>query len=103
MIPSEGGSRKRRKKITPEQFARNQLAKAGIKPGSGDVKAQFRKLNKAAAKRRTKAGRPGGSALKSGYSSALAAEGAKKKSPAKKSSSKAVARGAKLYRPGRGK
>jgi len=65
-------SSKTQPKLTAEQFARNQLRKAGIKPGTGDVKAQFRKLNAAAAKRRHKAGL--GTAASVGASSALAAK-----------------------------
>jgi hypothetical protein len=70
------------KKLTPEQFARNQLRKAGIKPTGGDVAAQFRKLNAVAAKQRAKAGL--GRAAAVGASSALAAGKRRAKRKAKK-------------------
>jgi colicin import membrane protein len=60
-----------RVKPTAEQFATNQLKRAGIKVGSGDVTAQFRAANKVAAAKRRKAGLD--RARTAGASSALTA------------------------------
>jgi hypothetical protein len=58
--------------LTAQQFATNQLKKAGIKPtAKGDVAAQFRKANAAAAKSRASAKL--GTARSVGATSALAA------------------------------
>jgi hypothetical protein len=60
-----------RVKPTAEQFATQQLKRAGIKVGSGDVKAQFRAANKVAAKKRAAANLV--NARATGHSSALTA------------------------------
>jgi hypothetical protein len=60
-----------RVKPTAEQFATQQLTRAGIKVGKGDVKAQFRAANKVAAQKRRAANLV--NARATGHSSALTA------------------------------